>query len=442
MVVRFITKRPINLDSLANTFNPLWRPKTGFRLKFIGDHLVLFSFNAKEEVDKILAAEPWCFDKHIMVPSRYDNTATTNPADMTNVTFWVQVHDIPLRFSNKEVAEQICSVMGTILQPEKENECDGGSFIRVRVSLNISLPLCRGRRITLDNDEVHWVSFKYERLPNLCYWCGCLTHPDKDCERWIESEGSLRKEDQHFGPWMKAAPFIASRKNFLAVPGFFAKKKGEFSGQTQAENQNHPQQPPLDETWEIPPKQPSKTKERGACQASDSPPDVTPPTPVFSADPVMVPSVQTNKAVVFDELIADIDRDIQCFDKKDPAEISLMGCQVNNPPPLHNGLHFPNSPHPSPQPMEPIQSSQLQDNPNHSSPQHPQHLSNERKWVRLLRPNISPNDELSEISLGKRGTSSNFENSQPLKRLATSMDVLPNGPTQTAAAGRQPRRSR
>ena len=57
-------------------------------------------------------------------------------------------------------------------------------------------------------------------------------------------------------------------------------------------------------------------------------------------------------------------------------------------------------------------------------------------------PTSAQNDELSEISLGKRGTSSNFENSQPLKRLATSMDVLPNGPTQTAAAGRQPRRSR
>ena len=113
------------------------------------------------------------------------------------------------------------------MQTENPNEWDGGSFIRVRVALNISLPLCRGRLITLDNNEAHWVSFRYERLPNVCYWCGCLTHPDKDCEKWIESEGSLSKEDQHFGPWLRASPFTASKKGFLSVPGFYAQKKAE-----------------------------------------------------------------------------------------------------------------------------------------------------------------------------------------------------------------------
>ena len=270
---------------------------------------------------------------------------------MTTVTFWVQVHDIPLRFRNKDVAEQICSVMGTILQPENLNECDGGSFIRVRVALNISFPLCRRRWITLDNDEVHWVLFKYERLPNLCYWCGCLTHPDKDCERWIESEGSLRKEDQHFGPWMKAAPFMASQKSFLTIPDFFAKKKAVNSGQTQVEIQTHPQKPPLGETWEIPSKLLSKTKEKAMNHSSDSPPEVTPSTLVFSTDPVMVTLVQTKKALVFEELIADIDRDIHCFDRKVPAGKISIGNQENCSPPLQNGPHIPNTSHSSPQPM-------------------------------------------------------------------------------------------
>ena len=32
------------------------------------------------------------------------------------------------------MVEQICEAMGTVVQPETPNECDGGSFIRVRVA--------------------------------------------------------------------------------------------------------------------------------------------------------------------------------------------------------------------------------------------------------------------------------------------------------------------
>ena len=34
--------------------------------------------------------------------------------------------------------------------------------------------------MTLENGNKVWVSFKYERLPNICYWCSCLDHDDKD----------------------------------------------------------------------------------------------------------------------------------------------------------------------------------------------------------------------------------------------------------------------
>ena len=86
--------------------------------------------------------------------------------------------------------------MGTILHPDDAPDCDEGSFIRVRVVIDISRPLCRGRLIALDDGKEHWVLFKYERLTNLCYWCGCTTHIDRDCELWIENEGSLNLADQ------------------------------------------------------------------------------------------------------------------------------------------------------------------------------------------------------------------------------------------------------
>lgn len=50
--------------------------------------------------------------------------------------------------------------------------------------------------ISLENGKQIWVGFKYERLLNLCYWCSRLTHNDKDCEMWIETEGTLTPEEK------------------------------------------------------------------------------------------------------------------------------------------------------------------------------------------------------------------------------------------------------
>ena len=73
------------------------------------------------------------------------------------------------------MAEQICEVAGRINASTDDSELEGDNFMRVRVSVDITQPLCKGRVISLNNDKELWVSFKYARLPNLCYWCGCLT---------------------------------------------------------------------------------------------------------------------------------------------------------------------------------------------------------------------------------------------------------------------------
>ena len=124
-----------------------------------------------------------------------------------------------------EVAVKICEVVGDVLQPVAPNVFDGGSFLRVQVSVDISLPLCRGRLISLNNEKQVWVSFKHERLPSVCYWCGWLTHNDRDCECWIENEGTLRNDQKEFGSDLRAPPFKLSKKNVQSVLGIYAAKK-------------------------------------------------------------------------------------------------------------------------------------------------------------------------------------------------------------------------
>ena len=71
--------------------------------------------------------------------------------------------------------------IGAVFYPKDPSEMKGCNFMRVRVAVDISKPLCRGRHVMGNQGSDEWIAFKYEHLPNLCYWCGLMSHDDKDC---------------------------------------------------------------------------------------------------------------------------------------------------------------------------------------------------------------------------------------------------------------------
>lgn len=67
-----------------------------------------------------------------------------------------------------------------ILVPEHGSK--EGRLLKMLVEVDLEKPLLRGTHLQLERDSV-WVSFRYEQLPQLCYYCGRLGHLEKNCER-------------------------------------------------------------------------------------------------------------------------------------------------------------------------------------------------------------------------------------------------------------------
>ena len=88
IAARFLTRRAINMDIIAKTFTPLWRARNGFKIQSIGDHKILFTFDNKEDVDIILEGEPWSFDKHLVVMSRYENESSLEDIQFEKTKLW------------------------------------------------------------------------------------------------------------------------------------------------------------------------------------------------------------------------------------------------------------------------------------------------------------------------------------------------------------------
>ncbi|XP_030964319.1 uncharacterized protein LOC115985520 [Quercus lobata] len=142
IVAKFLTRRALNIEAIARTFTPLWGARNGFKIQAFGDHKILFTFENKEDVDRILSSESWSFNKHLVVMQRHENDLSLQDITFNKTTLWVQVHGLPTRFMSFEAAGKICGVVGEVLQPSGNKVYDGGSFMRVQVSIDLSLPLC------------------------------------------------------------------------------------------------------------------------------------------------------------------------------------------------------------------------------------------------------------------------------------------------------------
>ena len=77
-----------------------------------------------------------------------------------------------------------------------------GKYLRVRVQLDVTKKLIRGKKIAVEGGEQRWISFKYERLPNFCYRCGLLSHGLRDCRKG-KVEALPELPALQYGAWLK-----------------------------------------------------------------------------------------------------------------------------------------------------------------------------------------------------------------------------------------------
>lgn len=201
---------------------------------------LLFKFELEVDANKVILSEPWSYDRHLVIFQHFGGSKALKEIEFKSCFFWIQIHDVPFKFLTPEIAVEIGETTGTISKQRETSEIVGGMFLRVRVNVEISRPLCWGRRVTFDEGLERWVSFQYERLPNICFWCGMLLHDEKECEVWLKSKGTLIGEHKPFGHWIRASPFGPGRRQVIEVKGFNSSmtphstlRSGQTKGATQ-----------------------------------------------------------------------------------------------------------------------------------------------------------------------------------------------------------------
>lgn len=133
---------------------------------------------------------------------------------MDELYIWMQVYDLPVGFNSEIVLKSIGNYAGKFIMFDPKNfQSIWKPFLRIKVAINVNKPLKSQMRVKKSGGEWSWITFKYERLPTFCFYCGIIGHSEKFCEALfddVDNDGT-RKYDASLRATMRTQ--IATSKN-------------------------------------------------------------------------------------------------------------------------------------------------------------------------------------------------------------------------------------
>ena len=236
---KFYTKRRVNLESVARVLKSVWKTEATFEVSDLGENKVMFLFQKKDDMDRVLFLSPWSFDKYLLVLHKLAYGEAVQDIKFDRTPFWIQIHGLPTMCQTKTVGMSIGATLGEVEKVDANGSGFRlGSFLRIRVQLDITKPLCRGRKVRLGEHGMKWVEFKYERLPIFCYLCGMIDHDERDCLQGFRSKETPRPEEKQFGPWLRANPDKHQKTVLITAGKYGESRNGEVEPETMARRWN------------------------------------------------------------------------------------------------------------------------------------------------------------------------------------------------------------
>ncbi|TXG53199.1 hypothetical protein EZV62_022368 [Acer yangbiense] len=190
LVGKVLSGKKVNREAFKSVIEHLWSPFGNVEIEVVGENVFMFFFNNSEDRNRVWGRGPWHFDKCLLVLEK-----PTGTGEITKIAKWM--------------AEQI----GEVIEIPTESRDCWGKFLRIKVRIDISKPLKRWLRLSLDKSgNIVVVGLKYERFPEFCYACGRVGHGINECADLEAKKVAMEGNTPRFGSWMRATQSEKSRE--------------------------------------------------------------------------------------------------------------------------------------------------------------------------------------------------------------------------------------
>ncbi|RYR49362.1 hypothetical protein Ahy_A07g035841 [Arachis hypogaea] len=168
MVGKIISEKEVSFKICKNALLGMWDNPQGVAVTDIGQKKMLFSFKDRKRGLRIIQNGPWNVRGNLVNLRLWMEGELVFEVDHDFMEFWIKVHGIPLDHMDIGTEILIGGMLGVLVEDEdpKVNGVLRISFLRIRVSINITKALPTGFWLEREEMPPLWVFFKYERLPD------------------------------------------------------------------------------------------------------------------------------------------------------------------------------------------------------------------------------------------------------------------------------------
>jgi hypothetical protein len=189
LVGRFLCERTIHFNSMKVRMADLWKPVKGVTIKEATDGKFLFHFAHPLDMEAVLKGGPWTFDNNMLILEQVQIGMQIECVPLVHIDMWVQVHDLPMGLMKEVVGVKLANYIGAFVEYDKNNTTSfWRQFMRIRVRIDVRLPLKKATRVMNKQGEWCTVKFKYEKLGMFCFVCGIMGHAENKCPVRFEME--------------------------------------------------------------------------------------------------------------------------------------------------------------------------------------------------------------------------------------------------------------
>lgn len=179
----FLSLLSISSKSLIESMRRIWQIRGNLESLQMVDKRFILEFFEEGDYNHVIKGGPWRYREDAVIIEPLKDGVVPESVKFSKIPIWVQFRKTPFYLLSKVLAIDLAGRVGSFICIDnfaRGDICE--KFIRARVELPIDHPLRRWIPIVdgISEEEVI-VNLHYERLPNLCSFCGFIVHLYTSC---------------------------------------------------------------------------------------------------------------------------------------------------------------------------------------------------------------------------------------------------------------------